>query len=130
MGYKSRHGLLGQGLTRQQSRCLLNCFLIWRFHWRRACFQIRSDCWQNSFPPGYSIEGPASCWLLAASHMGFPNVSVSVFQRNSTSRMCVGMYVRCVYKDIYSKKLAYIIVGAGKSEIHRASQKAGKWGKS
>lgn len=28
-------------------------------------------------------------------------------------------------RDIYSKKLAYIIVGAGKSEIHRADWQAG-----
>ena len=31
----------------------------------------------------------------------------------------------CVYKNIYSKELAYILVGAGKHEIHRANQQAG-----
>lgn len=62
------------------------------------------------------------CWLkVVPFHKGFPNLSVSVLQRKSTSRMCF-IPSTSGYKDIYSKKLAYIQKGAGKYEIHRADQ--------
>ena len=120
---KLRHGLVGgpsaQGLTRLQSRYQLDCVPIWRFDWRRLCFQIPSNFWQNSFPPGYtdrlsflSLVG----WRQFLSTRGFP-VYQSVSSREKAPVGCV-----CGYKHIYSKELAYMQKGAGKYEIHRADQ--------
>ena len=83
---KSRHGLVGgpsaQSLTRLWSRCQWDCVPVWRFDWRRLCFQIPSGFWQNSFSPGYtdhlsflSVTG----WRQFLSTRGFPMFHLSPF---------------------------------------------------
>lgn len=96
-----------------------DCVPVWRFDWRRLCFQIPSGFWQNSFPPGYtdhlsflSVIG----WRQFLSTRGFPMYQ-SVSSREKAPVGCMSGY-----KDIYSRKLAYIQKGAGKWKVRRADQ--------
>ena len=54
-----------QGLTRLLWGGRLGYILIWKFGWRRCCFQAHSDCWQNPFPWEYMTEDPSFHGLKA-----------------------------------------------------------------
>lgn len=76
---------------------------------------------QDSVTQALPFPQKAPPWspLGTATPMGYPS---RFSQRSRTSRK-----ERCIYKEIYCKKLAYVIVGAGKSGICRAGQAGNSW---
>ena len=78
------------GSTRLQSRCPLECVLIWRLlHWERTEFQVHASCWQNSLPEAVSLRVLAACRLPAR---GSPQI-----QDVPTAPCHVGSSIMVVY---------------------------------
>lgn len=95
------HSLVGSSI-RLQSRCRLDCILIWRFDWGIIHFQAYSRFCENPFPCGCGSEGPSffplaggqlssqkspiaprDCFYLpesssVPSHVEFPNMAANI----------------------------------------------------
>ena len=87
--------------------------LIWTSGWRRNVSGFNQIIGRMYFLQG--LIGSASCWLLAEGCSSPPGLSPCISQGPLEQKYQGGV---CVCEDIYSKKLPYTLVTAGKYDLY------------